>query len=313
MANLGYIQITRACNQNCRFCSNPDTGKNTTLKQAKKIISGYKKLGYMGVIFTGGEPTLHEELPEMISFAQEKGISARLITNGQKLSDKKYLEKLKKRGLKHIMLSVHSFQRGVQDNLSNNQGSLANIKKSLKNIESLDLWVDIIIVINKYNSSHLSGIVEWLLTDYPFIKHFVWNNLDPLNNKASKNIDTIPRLNDFELELHKAMVFLQKKQKTFRVERVPLCYMSGFEQFSTETRKIVKNEERAIYFLDDKGYVTQKGKEGFLGYKKADCCGLCFLDSICPGLYAGGSFYSFSELYPLFVDKKMIIKKVLAK
>ena len=175
------------------------------------------------------------------------------ITNGQKTSDIDYFRSLVKSGLKYAMVSVYSKDSKVQGQLSGNSESLANIKKTLNNAGKLGVTVNVITVINKYNAGHLSGTVEWIVDKFPFINHFVWNNIDPLNNKASENPDTIPSLNDFELELHKSMVFLEARHKTFRVERVPLCYLSDFEYCSTETRKIVKNEERAIYFLDDKG------------------------------------------------------------
>lgn len=311
MANLGYIQITRACNQDCKFCSNPDTGQTISLFKAKKYITNYAKKAYRGVLFTGGEPTLHADLGEMIAYAGKKGIQSRVITNGQKTSDLNYLKLLQNKGLGHLMLSLYSHKSKVQGFLSSNNESLANIIKTLKNAVKLDIRVDIITVINRYNANHLSDIVQWLVKEFSFINHFVWNNLDSLNNKASQNPDTIPSLNDFELQLHKAVVFLEANQKTFRVERVPLCYLSNFEHCSTETRKIVKNEERAIYFLDDKGYTKQKGKRGFLGYKKSDCCRICFLNSICAGLHAGGKFYSLGELYPVFIEKEAVVRMIL--
>jgi len=310
VANLGYIQVTRACNQNCRFCSNPDTGRTISLSQARKYISDYAKKAYVGVLFTGGEPTLHADLGEMISYADKKGIESRIITNGQRTSDIDYFRSLVDCGLKYVMVSVYSKDPKVQEQLSGNKESLANIKKTLKNVGTLGITVNIITVINKYNVNHLSETVEWLVKDYPFIRHFIWNNLDPLNNKTSQNPDTIPSLNDFELELHKAMVFLEANHRTFRVERVPLCYMAGFEQYSTEARKIIKDEERSIYFLDEKGYVKQKGSKGFLGYMKTECCRFCALNDICPGLYAGGKGFSLDELYPVFVSKNKIIRKV---
>jgi len=310
MANLGYIQVIRTCNQECRFCSNPATSKIISLSDAKKYIDRYIKKGYEGVLLTGGEPTLHPNLTEIIHYAYEKGIHCRIITNGQKIADIKYLGLLVNNGLNHLIVSIYSHQNKIQSFLTKNKVSLCNIKKALRNAEKLKITVDIATVINKYNANHLDKIVEWLVQDYPFIQHFIWNNLDPLMNRASKNPDTIPRLNDFELELHKAMSLLEKNGCTFRVERVPLCYMSDFQHCSTETRKMIKQEERSIYFLDEKGYVTQKGRRGFLGYSKAECCKVCSLNEICAGLYAAGKYYAFAELYPLFISREDIINKV---
>lgn len=310
MANLGYIQVTRECNQECRFCSNPATDKNISLKEAKKYINLYAAKGYDGVLLTGGEPTLHSDLEQIITYAVKKGIHCRIITNAQKTSNFKYLNSLVHSGLHHMMISIYSHRDEIQGFLTNNKDSLLNIKKTLRNANKLNITVDVITVINKYNAGHLTDIVRWITKDFVFIRHFIWNNLDPFMNRASKNRDTIPHLNDFELELNNAMSFLHGCGRTFRVERVPLCYMSGFEHCSTETRKIVKQEERSIFFLDEKGYVTQKGRRGFLGYSKAECCKVCSLNEICAGLYAAGKYYAFAELYPLFISREDIINKV---
>ena len=259
---------------------------------------------------TGGEPTLHPDLSGIIHYTQKRGIYCLIITNGQNTADIKYLSLLVDNGLKHMIVSIYSHENKIQSFLTKNKSSFYNIKKALRNAKKLKIRVDIATVINKYNAGYLNKIVEWIIQDFPFIQHFIWNNLDPLMNHASKNQDTIPQFNDFELALYKAMSFLESRNCTFRVERVPLCYMSGFEHCSTETRKIVKQEERSIYFLDKKGFVTQKGYGGFLGYSKAKCCKACSLNEICAGLYAADKYYSLAELYPVFVSKENIVNKI---
>jgi len=307
MANLAYIQVCRICNQECRFCSNPSLDKIVSLKKAKGLIDKYIDLGYEGVILSGGEPTLYPHLRELIAHATKKKFPVRIITNGQETAKFAYIKSLVDAGLNHINLSIYSDNSSIQSFLTKNNNSLSKIKKTLNNAEKLKITVDIGTVINKYNADHLSRIVKWLVSGYPFIRHFVWNNLDPLMNQASKNPDTIPRLVDFELELYKAMYFLNSQGRTFRIERVPLCYMTEFAHCSTEARKIIKKEERTIYFLDKKGLQFQKG----WAYGKADCCDICFLNEICPGLYMIDEYFSSKELYPVFVSKNEVVKRVL--
>lgn len=306
MANFGYIQITRRCNQRCRFCSNPAADRDLDFKTIKEIINQFADHGYTGVIFTGGEPTCSELLPQAIEYAKNMKFSVKIITNGQKTADKKYLETLVKAGLEHINLSLYSDDKKVQNFLTDNDKSFENIKKTLSHLNKESLSVDILTAISKYNASHLSRTVRWIVKKYSFVRHFVWNNLDPLMNRSSEYPDTVPQLIDFEVELFKAMLFLWQKGKTFRVERVPLCYMAEFAHCSTEARKIIKNEERATYFLDEKGLIYQKGWK----YAKLASCRFCSLDCICPGLYAMGSHFSGKALYPVFIDKNEIINRV---
>ena len=57
------------------------------------------------VIFTGGEPTLREDLPDLIQSAETLGLVTGIITNGIRLSEPAYLDRLDKSGLDHILLS----------------------------------------------------------------------------------------------------------------------------------------------------------------------------------------------------------------
>ena len=312
MASLAYIQLTRECNQQCRFCSNPPTKKTLTLEQGKKLIDLYIKKSYDGIIFTGGEPTLSPFLGDLISYCRVKNMPCRIITNGQKLADYSYLLELKKAGLQQLHLSFYSYKKEIQSFLTQNKDALDNIIKALRNLEKLPkIRVDMNIVINHYNAGHLFENVSWIVKNFPFVRHFVWNNLDPYMDRAKENPDTIPRLSEIELSLHRALVFLEKHHKTFRVERLPLCALPEFEHVLNETRKLVKKENRVTFFLDNRGFHYENDWKKKWGYDKTDCCKTCFLDSICPGLYQMDKFYSSKELHPVFVSKEAITAKIL--
>src|SRR5262249_39983848 len=132
--------------------------------------------------------------------------------------------------------------------------------------------------------------------------------LDPSMGRAETNRDTAHRLRDFEVSLNRAMLFLASSGRTFRVERVPLCFMVEFAHCSTETRKIVKGEERIVHFLDDKGTVRQTD----FRHPKADACKACSLDAICGGLFELGEWYDLAELAPVFVPKERIVRRILS-
>jgi MoaA/NifB/PqqE/SkfB family radical SAM enzyme len=310
MALLGYIQVTRRCNQTCRFCSNPPMEVDLTLDQGRSLVDGLVQRGYDGVIFTGGEPTLSLILQDLVRYALKKRIEPRIVTNGQLMgSDKDLLPGLADAGLSHVHLSIYSHRADVVSNLTGKKDSLAMSLKALERIGRLGgrVTVDINVVINHYNADHLHEHAAFLVERFPFIHHFVFNNLDPFMNRVAENPDTIPALWEFELSLHRALGFLQRAGKTFRVERVPLCYMTEHAHVSTETRKIVKGEDRITHFLDAKGTVHQTS---FL-HDKAACCRVCTLDALCAGLDGVGQGFSLDELYPVFVDPERIAKRIL--
>jgi len=310
MAEISYLQVTRDCNLRCIICSNPPNKQELSVDQAKKEIDRFASKGYEGIILTGGEPTLYPELPALIRYCIKKKIPPRIITNGQRTADPDYLKSLRDAGLRHIHLSIYSCRPSVQAALTRNDDALENIKKSLKNFSVPGAFtINVNTVISSYNADHLSETVSWLVHDYPFIQHFVFNGLDPVMGRVMENPEVIPRLNDFELELHQALVILRDHKKTFRIESVPLCYLTDFEYASTETRKIVKNENRETIFLDQRGTFL----ENDWNYDKHKVCSFCRLNNICAGLYAGGKGFDTRELYPVFIDPQEIINKILTR
>lgn len=309
MAEFAYLQVTRVCNQKCVFCSNPANGRIIPWEEATDLVDAFAKEGTSGVVLTGGEPTLFPELPRLIAYSREKGLFPRMITNGQKTAGFEYLKALAQAGLEHIHVSVHSHKPKVQAEISQTPRSLANIRRTLANAGKLGIRVDVNTVINKRNSGHLSAMVRSLTEEFPFLRHIVWNNLDPLMNRASMNPEIVPRLCDFEVELSDAMNYLHSTGRSFRVERVPLCFMSDFPHFSTETRKFVKNEERRVYFLDEKGMRVQ-GRMAWT-YPKAERCKSCSVDAVCAGLYQMDVYYSSKELCPIFTDPAEVARLVL--
>lgn len=306
MANIGYMQLVRHCNQYCRFCSNPSSGYMLDLDTAKREIDDFVARGYFGIILTGGEPSLSEIVPDVTRYAVERGLHVRMITNGSRLAEPEIAAQYVEAGLRHYHVSIHSCRPELEDFLTGVRGSFAMAERALENLGRLGATVNINTVINKMNADHLDENVRFFVGRFPFLTHFVWNNLDPSMGRAETNRDTAHRLADFELSLARAMRFLHKSGRSFRVERVPLCYMTEFAHCSTETRKIVKSEERIVHFLDEKGTVRQTD----FRHPKAEVCGGCSLNEICGGLFELGDHYDLGELYPVFVSKEDVVAKI---
>lgn len=312
MANIWYIQVNRYCNNSCHFCSNPSNGKNITYERWIKLIDNFIKKSYRGIIFTGWEPTLSPDLWRWILYTKQKWIENRIISNGMKCSDYDFMKRLSDNGLELVHFSVFSCYEQVHDFLSNTPWSWKKLMRSIAN--ALKCWVRVQIntVINHYNQSHLDKTVIFLTKHFPQIQHFVWNNLDPeMMRKTDIAWSTLPDYDIFKNSLTHAMKFLESRGKTFRAEKVPLCYLNNFEYSSTETRKIVKNEERIIHFLDFRETIFEKWENFF--HEKPKECNSCSLTPICAGIYEHKKYYSNVKVYPRKLSKtdyKAILMKI---
>jgi hypothetical protein len=85
--------------------------------------------------------------------------------------------------------------------------------------------------------------------------------------------------------------------------------MRRFAWASTEARKIIKEEERCIRFLDQKGFIRQLE---FL-HGKGKSCEACRFDPICAGMFSMAKTYDERELSPVFEDPLPVIRRVLER
>ncbi len=68
------------------------------------ILNKAWEAGIPHIIFTGGEPTLRNDLHELIAHAEMNGQVTGLLTDGLRLADNEYLHELLEKGLDHVMI-----------------------------------------------------------------------------------------------------------------------------------------------------------------------------------------------------------------
>ena len=96
---LALIEVNSACNLNCPICfANAGLGFSLTLEQVEGILDRFVEIeGDPEVIqFSGGEPTIHPQLLDMIQAAKDRGIRQVMVnTNGVRLArDDRFLSDL---------------------------------------------------------------------------------------------------------------------------------------------------------------------------------------------------------------------------
>lgn len=105
-----YIDLVHRCNMECNNCYLPNRDyPDVNYENLIDFIDKFKQRTEFRLI--GGEPTLYEKLPEVIKHIKGNKLNHRvtLVTNGLKLSSKKYVNLLKQSGLHRIYLSMNGF------------------------------------------------------------------------------------------------------------------------------------------------------------------------------------------------------------
>lgn len=84
----------------------------------KTILDKAWAAGIPHILFTGGEPTLRDDLPELIEHAEKNGQVTGLLTDGLKLGDTAYLNGLLQAGLDHTMIVLEPDKKQSWKSLS---------------------------------------------------------------------------------------------------------------------------------------------------------------------------------------------------
>ncbi|MBE3117618.1 MAG: radical SAM protein [Candidatus Atribacteria bacterium] len=77
--------------------------RELTTEEWQTIMDKAWAVGIPHITFTGGEPTLREDLPALIAHAEKIGQVTGLLSDGLKLADKAYLYTLLRTGLDHLL------------------------------------------------------------------------------------------------------------------------------------------------------------------------------------------------------------------
>lgn len=85
------IYITNACNLKCKHCfmlSGNKLENELTLGDWMKVLTSFKENGGEFVTFSGGEPLMFKNFPQIISHVHDLGLKSTVLSNGLLWSDK---------------------------------------------------------------------------------------------------------------------------------------------------------------------------------------------------------------------------------
>jgi uncharacterized radical SAM superfamily Fe-S cluster-containing enzyme len=119
---LPVVPITSACNLDCPICYTINRNRdpyNISTDEMRRLLDRLTAHpeGLDIINFTGGEPTLHPELPELLRMSRDAGIRRLTVsTNGLKLLDEEYVKKLASLDAR-IVLSFDTFRPSTDRSL----------------------------------------------------------------------------------------------------------------------------------------------------------------------------------------------------
>ena len=139
------LALTYRCNNDCAHCYNmehPSVAKGElSTADWMRLLDKAWSLGIPHIIFTGGEPTLRDDLPDLIAHAEQNGQITGLNTNARRLSDESYVRRLVASGLDHVQITLESDSPEVHDEMVRAKGAFQQTVKGIRNVLAAPLYV----------------------------------------------------------------------------------------------------------------------------------------------------------------------------
>jgi radical SAM protein with 4Fe4S-binding SPASM domain len=158
------LAVTFRCPNNCVHCyaGGPHKTEELTTQQWQQVIDKLSEIGVFIVTFTGGEPTIRDDLPELLQYAQDKGMVTGLITNGRKLKDKTYVKTLEKTGLDFVQVTLESHLPKIHDLITASEGSWKDTVTGIKNAVKSQIYVTTNTTLNKRNVHEFLRTIDYI-------------------------------------------------------------------------------------------------------------------------------------------------------
>lgn len=173
------LEVTRRCNLRCRFCfangGTPD--EDPSLEELKTAIRDIvRQCGQPLLQLSGGEPTLRDDLPELVRYAKEAGCSyVQVNTNGIRLArEPEYAKRLKDAGLDIVFLQFDGTREEIYETLRG-RPLLETKLQAIHNCSDLRIGVTLVpTVVRGVNDDNLGELIAFARSMVPGVRgiHF---------------------------------------------------------------------------------------------------------------------------------------------
>lgn len=271
------LKVGFTCNNNCKFCYLTEDEKklgDRAMEEIKNDLFLYREQGVTDVAFSGGEPTIRNDIFELVSHARHLGYEERgIVSNGRMFYYLDFCFKLVESGANSFVITLVGHIAEIHDYLVRVDGAFNQVIAGIKNLKKLNQRVIINSVITKQNYRFLPQFVDLL-------KNLGVNQIQlafPLitGNAYENRYEIVPSKSEIIPYLYEALDLASKYGILIMVEAYPFCFLRGYERFHYK-----------LYI--PQGYVTLRNVAGKLTEPcgepiKGPMCGKCKYDLVCDG------------------------------
>lgn len=158
------FSVNTDCQSECEFCYSTQNVSQSepelSLEEIRRIWQEAKKLGAFSSIISGGEPTLRQDLVEVLEAVEAKKHIVCMTTNAIALNESR-LARLKEAGLSTIHFSLDSLDPDENDKIRGYTGHYAQVIRCIKWAKDLGYNIAISTVAGRGDKRKIERMIEF--------------------------------------------------------------------------------------------------------------------------------------------------------
>lgn len=209
------IDVTERCNQHCPYCfakAESDISEEPSLDEIARKYDYLLALGEVqrpfNIHLSGGEPTVRDDLPEIIKMGREKGFGyIQINTNGRRLAlEEQYAKVLKEAGASVIYLQFDGTDDEIYKKIRG-EAIFEIKKKAIENCRKARIPVVLVpTIVKNVNLYNIGDMLEFLLQNISIVKgihfqpvSFFGRHPEKLSKEDAKWLDYENRVTMFDV------------------------------------------------------------------------------------------------------------------
>ncbi|MCF3948815.1 pyrroloquinoline quinone biosynthesis protein PqqE [Acidiphilium sp. AL] len=156
------MELTHRCPLKCPYCSNPlalDRARDELDTATwKRVISEAASLGVLQVHFSGGEPMVRNDLPDLVRHARAEGLYTNLITSAVLLNASR-MAVLAEAGLDHVQISFQGAEQKIADHVAGFRDAHAKKLAAVRRVREAGLALTLNAVMHRQNLRQLTEMI----------------------------------------------------------------------------------------------------------------------------------------------------------
>ena len=159
--------VTKQCNLKCLHCYAKATAgaapDELSLPEGLALLADLKDFGVPVVLFSGGEPLMRPDLPELVAWTVTHGMRAVISTNGT-LIDRERARQLRDLGLSYVGISLDG-TAATHDRFRGEAGAFAAAMAGVRNCQEVGLKVGLRFTVSRLNYQEVPAMFD-LVEEY---------------------------------------------------------------------------------------------------------------------------------------------------